>query len=1034
MPHRRTQQSRIREAGPRLVDLRRRTILVLPALLVTTVLLTTCSYDQPVAPGVAVSGQVVAAARKISVASVTVTPASATIFTNATLQLTATLKDARGNILTGRTVTWTSSNTGAATVSSNGLVTGVAVGSATVSATSEGKSGTSAISVTNVPVATVTVSPASASVQVGATVQLTATPKDSSGNPLTGRTVTWQSADVTLATVDANGLVTGKAAGGPVTVTATAEGKSGTSAITVTTIPVSTVDVTPTSATILVNGTVQLTATPKDASGNPLTGRTVTWATSNAAVATVSASGLVGGVAAGSATITATSEGKSGQATITVTAATDVVLVGAGDIASCPSDIDDPNDGDDATARLLDGIPGTVFTLGDNVYENGTASEYTTCYSPSWGRHLTRTRPTAGNHEYNTTNATGYFGYFGLAAGDPAKGYYSYDLGAWHVVVLNNYVDMTAGSAQEQWLRADLAASSKQCTIAMWHEPLFSSGPIHGGNPATQPLWQALYAWGAEIVLSGHDHNYERFAPQRADGIADAAFGIREFVVGTGGASHDGFGSLVPNSEAQIQGVYGVLKLTLQPGGYTWQFVPEAGKTATDQGSGSCHGGPPPVANPGGPYAADGAVLFNGSASFDPQGDTPLTYAWNFGDATTGSGATPTHTYASSGVYTVTLVVTDSKGNASAPATTTATIGNQPPAVNAGPDWVISTGGSVNLSATFTDTPTDTPWSYTITWGDGSVESNTTTASPITSSHVYATSGQYTLQVSVTDRRGLTGSDNAIVNVSDPTTAQVLVGAGDIARCDRTDDEHTAALLDTIAGTVFTLGDNVLGTSSQVPDFTNCYAPTTTWGRFKARTRPAPGHMETWSPGSATYYDYWGTAAGTRGNGYYSYDLGAWHIVVLNSGGDISTAAGSAQEQWLKADLAASTKQCTLAIWHHPRFSSTGTALSDAVKPFWDDLYAAGAELVLNAHYEVYERFAPQTPGGVLDTQRGIRQFTVGTGGIGTSAVTAVQANSEVRNPVVYGVLKLTLSATGYTWQFIAVGGAFSDTGTGSCH
>ena len=1027
------QQSRIRKTHPPFVRLSPGTLLVLPALLVTTLLLTTCSYDQPVAPGVAVSGQVVAAARKTAVASVTVIPTSATILPNATVQLTATLKDARGNILTGRTVTWTSSNTGAATVSGSGLVTGVAVGSATISATSEGKSGTSAISVTNVPVATVTVSPASASVQVGATVQLTATPKDASGNPLTGRTVTWQSADITLATVDANGLVTGKAAGGPVTVTATAEGKSGTSAITVTTIPVSTVDVTPTSATILVNGTVQLTATPKDASGNPLTGRTVTWATSNAAVATVTASGLVDGVAAGSATITATSEGKTGQATITVTAATDVVLVGAGDIASCPSDIDNPNDGDDATAKLLDAIPGTVFTLGDNVYENGTAYEYTTCYSPSWGRHLTRTRPTAGNHEYNTTNATGYYGYFQAAAGDPAKGYYSYDLGAWHVIVLNNYVDMTAGSAQEQWLRADLAASAKQCTVAMWHEPLFSDGP-HGGSLKSLPVWQALYGAGAEIILSGHDHNYERFAPQRADGTADAAFGIREFVVGTGGASHDGFGTLVPNSEAQIQGVYGVLKLTLQPGGYTWQFVPEAGKTATDQGSGSCHGGPLPVANPGGPYAADGAVLFNGSASFDPQGDTPLTYAWNFGDATTGSGATPTHTYASSGVFTVTLVVTDSKGNASAQATTTATIGNQPPAVNAGPDWVISTGGSVNLSATFTDTPTDTPWSYTITWGDGSVESNTTTASPITSSHVYATSGQYTLQVSVTDRRGATGTDNAIVNVSDPTAAQVLVGAGDIARCDRSDDEHTAALLDAIAGTVFTIGDNVLGTSSQVPDFTNCYAPTTTWGRFKARTRPAPGHMESWSPGSATYYAYWGAAAGESGKGYYSYDLGAWHIIVLNSGGDISYAAGSAQEQWLKADLAASTKQCTLAIWHHPRFSSTGTALSDAVKPFWDDLYAAGAELVLNAHYEVYERFAPQTPGGVLDTQRGMRQFTVGTGGIGTSAVTAVQPNSEVRNPVVYGVLKLTLSATGYTWQFIAVGGTFSDTGTGSCH
>ena len=260
---------------------------------------------------------------------------------------------------------------------------------------------------------------------------------------------------------------------------------------------------------------------------------------------------------------------------------------------------------------------------------------------------------------------------------------------------------------------------------------------------------------------------------------------------------------------------------------------------------------------------------------------------------------------------------------------------------------------------------------------------------------------------------------------------QVFVGAGDIARCDRTDDEGTAAILDTIAGTVFTLGDNVLGSSTQVPDFIDCYDPS--WGRHKARTHPANDHLEYWSPGATTYFDYWGSAAGTRGQGYYSYDLGAWHIVVLNSG--ISTVAGSPQELWLKADLAASTKRCTLAYWHFPRFSSTGTAVRDAVKPFWDDLYAAGAELVLNGHYDVYERFAPQTPAGVLDPSFGIREFIVGTGGMGTSAVTAVQPNSEVRNPTVYGVIKFVLSADGYTWQFIpAAPSTFTDSGSGACH
>src|SRR6266566_4752608 len=268
-------------------------------------------------------------------------------------------------------------------------------------------------------------------------------------------------------------------------------------------------------------------------------------------------------------------------------------------------------------------------------------------------------------------------------------------------------------------------------------------------------------------------------------------------------------------------------------------------------------------------------------------------------------------------------------------------------------------------------------------------------------------------------------------NAAGSSADEVFVGGGDIARCDRTDDERTAAILDTIPGTVFTLGDNVLGSSTQVPDFNNCYDPS--WGRHKARTHPANDHLEYWIAGASTYFDYFGSAAGERGKGYYSYELGAWHIVVLNTG--VSTAAGSPQELWLKADLAASTKRCTLAYWHMPRFSSTGTAVRDAVKPLWDDLYAVGAELVLNAHYDVYERFAPQTPAGVLDAAFGIRQFTVGTGGMGTGAVNTVQPNSEMRNPTVYGVLKLTLSTDGYAWQFIRSGGSvFTDAGSGSCH
>ena len=254
------------------------------------------------------------------VASVAVTPSPASVQVGLTLQLTATPKDANGNPLSGRVITWASDNTSVATVDGNGLVTAVAVGSATITATSEGKSGTSAVTVTTVPVASVTVSPSPASVQQGATVQLTATPKDANGNPLSGRVVTWSSNNTAVARVNSSGLVTGVAAG-TATITATSEGKSGTSTLTVTAVPVASVTVSPSPATVQQGSTVQLTATPKDANGNPLSGRVVTWSSNNTAVARVNGSGLVTGVAAGTATITATSEGQSGTSDVTVTLA-----------------------------------------------------------------------------------------------------------------------------------------------------------------------------------------------------------------------------------------------------------------------------------------------------------------------------------------------------------------------------------------------------------------------------------------------------------------------------------------------------------------------------------------------------------------------------------------------------------------------------------------------------------------------------------------------------------------------------------------
>ena len=265
----------------------------------------------------------------------------------------------------------------------------------------------------------------------------------------------------------------------------------------------------------------------------------------------------------------------------------DPVLVGAGDIAKC-------NDSrDEKTAELLDGIPGTVFTTGDNVYNSGTSAEFQNCYDPGWGRHKARTYPTPGSHDYYTAGASGYFGYFGAAAGDPNKGYYSYDLGEWHIISLNSQCGQVGGcgstSPMVTWLRQDLSANPAACTLAYWYNPLFSSGSVHGNDPKMKPSWQALYDADADVVLSGHSHNYERFAPQDANGMADPERGIREFVVGTGGPTVHGFGTIQPNSEVRNSNTSGVLKLTLHPTRYDWEFVPVAGKTFTDSGRASCH-------------------------------------------------------------------------------------------------------------------------------------------------------------------------------------------------------------------------------------------------------------------------------------------------------------------------------------------------------------------------------------------------------------------------------------------------------------
>jgi hypothetical protein len=263
-----------------------------------------------------------------------------------------------------------------------------------------------------------------------------------------------------------------------------------------------------------------------------------------------------------------------------------VVMAGAGDIASCTTT------GDSATADLLEDIDGTVFTVGDAVYPDGTARQFRDCYGPSWGRFLDRTRPVPGNHEYRTPGAAPYFDYFGDRAGDPAKGYYAYDLGAWRVYALNSNCAEIGGcggrSPQVAWLKADLTAHPADCVLAYWHDPRFSSGR-HGGNPAMDGLWGTLYDAGAEIVVNGHDHLYERFAPQGRAGRVDEERGIVEFVVGTGGFTLYEFHDVLDTSRARNSTTFGVLELTLSPGAWSTRFVPVAGQTFTDSAAGTCH-------------------------------------------------------------------------------------------------------------------------------------------------------------------------------------------------------------------------------------------------------------------------------------------------------------------------------------------------------------------------------------------------------------------------------------------------------------
>jgi hypothetical protein len=279
-------------------------------------------------------------------------------------------------------------------------------------------------------------------------------------------------------------------------------------------------------------------------------------------------------------------------------ASTTVKVVAIGDIACQPGIAPTPKRCQHAaTSDLVPAAAKNILLLGDNQYSRGELSSYQGSFDQTWGRHMSRLVPVLGNHEYQTTAAFGYFAYFGERAGDPAKGYYSTDIGRWHVIAVNTNdncrrIACDEGSEQLAWLRADLEQhKSKKCTVALFHHPRWSSGE-HGDNPRMDALWRALAAGGVDLVLTGHDHDYERFAPRNADGARDDAGGMRSFVVRTGGIGFRGFGDAISeHSEVRQNDTFGILSLSLTASGYSWEFLPIAGSTSTfeDKGRGRCH-------------------------------------------------------------------------------------------------------------------------------------------------------------------------------------------------------------------------------------------------------------------------------------------------------------------------------------------------------------------------------------------------------------------------------------------------------------
>jgi PKD repeat protein len=450
---------------------------------------------------------------------------------------------------------------------------------------------------------------------------------------------------------------------------------------------------------------------------------------------------------------------------VTTTDPTSTIFA-AGDIADCG------RTQDNATGALIQSrlaaYPNAVVTpLGDNAYKYGRPIDYANCYDPAWGSFKAITRPVIGNHEYDSSaTAVGYAGYFGAAVGPNPGYYYSYDIGTWHIVVLNTYsprVSTKPTSAQDNWLIADLAANTKPCILGLMHHPRFFSvtndtviPPLEG---FTSTPWQRLYAAGADLILTGHAHGYERYVPLTPTGEVDLQNGIREIIVGTGGEAQGIYQKINPMSEVQAPyNTYGVLQLSLLENRYVAKFLATSGGFTDSVSVPNCHRAPPPAQNSP-PTAAFTASCTDLSCAFtDTSTDSDgiiTSSTWDYGDGSTGSAAA--HTYTAGGTFVVKLTVTDDDG-ASGTASRNVTV--SPP--NSSPTASF-TWSCTSLTCTFVDGSSDSDGliaSRSWTFGDG------TSSSAVNPAKTYSATGTYTVQLTVTDDRGATGSTTKAVTVS----------------------------------------------------------------------------------------------------------------------------------------------------------------------------------------------------------------------------------------------------------------------------